>query len=138
MMQKIGDLAEVRKGKSLAEDPKGEHFQVWAAAIAFDGYIDRTMTKKVRISEDDTDCVLLENDLVLTVDGTLDKVAIVDRPGCVCGGTCVLIRPKLTEDGLRIFRYLRSSEGKKKMAGLKRGVTIPHINISDIREIEIP
>ena len=137
-MPRIGDLAEVRKGRSLSEDPKGEHFQVWAAAIAFDGYIDPTKAKRVRMTEDEKDYLLVEKDLVLTVDGTVNKVAVVERPGLVCGGTCVLIRPKRPEDALRIFRFLRSPEGQRKLASLARGATIPHVNISDIREIEVP
>jgi len=136
-MVRLGDIAEIRKGRAKHEDPDGDYLQVTAAAIDYNGRVNRLNTKKAFASEDDP-TILRPNDVLLTVDGTTDNVALIKGDGLLCGSTCILIRPRKSGDAYRIFSHLRSYTGQEALKSLRKGDYVPHLNIKDIRNIDIP
>jgi len=139
MMPKIGELAEIRKGKSTRESPTGKYRLVLISSIDREGNLDLSKLRKIDSYQDIQRNVLQADDIVLSVDGTTDKFALVPKgeKKLVVGGTCVRLRCKNRDEAKRIYEYFTSEEGQEELAKRRKGVIIKHITINELREMEI-
>lgn len=79
-------------------------------------------------------------DLILAREAPVGNVGIV-RPGIypVLGQRTVLIRPQPDVLDPYYLNYLMSGPGLRGwMVGVSSGATVPHLNIADIRSMELP
>ena len=83
-----------------------------------------------------------ENDLVISIKGTLGKVGIItkDLENTIPGTSLCILRPHTSSivPGFYIFQYLRSSIGQTMITSSSQGVAIPFLSIKDLKNLSIP
>ena len=83
-----------------------------------------------------------ENDLVISIKGTLGKVGIItkDLKNTIPGTSLCILRPHQSAivPGFYIFQYLRSSIGQTIITSSSQGVAIPFLSIKDLKNLSIP
>ena len=79
-------------------------------------------------------------DLILAREAPVGEVGIVPPKTRVClGQRTVLVRPKKEKvDSRYLFFFLLTPKMKHEMICRAEGSTVPHLNMSDIRNLEIP
>ena len=85
---------------------------------------------------------LKEGDILITKDGTIGKVAMVnklDKPSTVASGLFILRNINLKKwDTLYLFYYLQSFKFKEFIHSRTSGSVIPHLYQRDFEELMIP
>jgi type I restriction-modification system DNA methylase subunit len=78
-----------------------------------------------------------ENDLVLSLRGTIGKVAMVSKnhDGAVIDSRFVIIRSKNKKDSENLFNILKSESFQEKLKELSSGTVIPNIRHKDLEKI---
>jgi len=77
-------------------------------------------------------------DILITKDGTLGRIAVVDRTGICINQSVACLRPLLDTDVRFLFHYLRSDIGQERMLADAGGSTIKHIYITKLAQMEVP
>jgi len=77
-------------------------------------------------------------DILVTKDGTLGRVAVVDQPHICINQSVACMRPLPETDVRFLTHYLRSNQGRERMLADAGGSTIKHIYISRLRQMEVP
>ena len=77
------------------------------------------------------------NDILLTKDGTLGRLALVDREGICINQSVALLRPNERIDPLYFKKLLESPTFQKKMIEDAGGSTIKHIYITIVNKMAI-
>lgn len=139
---KLKDLAEIFRGKSvMKKDIQPGKIQVLNISDIEDGHIifDEMDTideeeRKIRRYE------LLDNDLVVTCRGTVNKVAVykANNKFVIASANIIVIRfkEKVMSDYVKIF--MESPVGSTIIKSFQRGTTVMNINPKDIGEMEVP
>lgn len=80
-----------------------------------------------------------ENDLILAREAPIGNVAIVKKEQKVClGQRTVLIRPNPNVvDSAYLVYYLLSPDVQHSFLGASSGTTVSHLNLSNIRNLEV-
>jgi type I restriction enzyme, S subunit len=95
-------------------------------------------------SQDAFDSLLTEKskprvgDILVTKDGTLGRVAIVDREGVCINQSVAVLRPQPTTDTENVVQFLRSPAGQSAMLAEVGGSTIKHIYITKLADLLVP
>ena len=95
-------------------------------------------------SQDAFDSLLTEKskprvgDILVTKDGTLGRVAIVDREGVCINQSVAVLRPQPTTDTEYVVQFLRSPAGQSAMLAEVGGSTIKHIYITKLADLLVP
>ncbi|WP_275100173.1 restriction endonuclease subunit S [Sedimenticola hydrogenitrophicus] len=81
-----------------------------------------------------------EGDLIFAREAPVGNVAIIPKGLKVCHGQrTVLIRPDKTKVDSHYLMYLMlGDELQNRMYSMASGATVPHLNMSDIRALELP
>lgn len=97
-----------------------------------------------QVSEDrynDDPLIQLRNrDILVTKDGTIGKVAVVDgldKPACLNSGVFV-VRPRRDLDASYLYWILQSEVFSAFIAEVSRGSTIQHLYQEEFREMRVP
>lgn len=139
---KMKDIAEVFRGKSIMKNDlmPGDIYVLNISNIEDGQIIAETMET---INEDERKVKryeLIENDLVMTCRGTVNKVAVVKEKNkkIIASANIIVIRfkEKILSDYVKIF--LESPIGIELIKTFQRGTTVMNINPKDIGELEIP
>jgi type I restriction enzyme S subunit len=77
-------------------------------------------------------------DILITKDGTLGRIAVVDRTGICINQSVACLRPLLDTDVRFLVHYLRSDIGQERMLADAGGSTIKHIYITKLAQMEVP
>lgn len=82
----------------------------------------------------------VEGDLILAREAPVGNVAVVPSGLTpILGQRTVLLRPDKTKVDARYLQYLLLGEEiQGRMAGLSSGATVAHLNMADIRTLELP
>lgn len=138
-MVKLGEISTIKKGKKLEKTDDGQYLEILGGSIDKDGKLITSKMKRIDKTLIDENLILHPNDIVLTVDGTTDKSTLVKEVNqYVCGSTCVIIRCDKRNDVKKVYDFISSSQGKQALSKLKKGVTIPHIYLKDLENLDIP
>jgi len=138
-MVELGDISDIRKGKRFEESSDGDYFEILGRSIRDKGNLTESEMKKVKVDGKNRKYILEPYDIVLTVDGTTDKLSLIqEKDKFVCGSTCAMLNFKDQDKAEKVYDYLSSEEGKKVLSQLKKGATIPHINLKDLVNMRIP
>jgi hypothetical protein len=78
------------------------------------------------------------HDILVTKDGTLGRVAFVDRSGVCINQSVAVLRPRPDTDMQFVMQCLRSPQGQRLMLRDAGGSTIKHIYITKLAEVIIP
>jgi type I restriction enzyme S subunit len=111
-----------------------------AADIA-DGHIDYSSARKtarrefVRLSRKSRPS---RGDILVTKDGTLGRVALLDRDDVCVNQSVAVLSPLEPESGAFIAQYLRSPRGQDRMIADAGGSTIKHIYITALADMLVP
>ncbi|MBD1881272.1 restriction endonuclease subunit S [Coleofasciculus sp. FACHB-T130] len=77
-------------------------------------------------------------DILITKDGTLGRIAVVDRTSICINQSVACLRPLLDTDVRFLVHYLRSDIGQERMLADAGGSTIKHIYITKLAQMEVP
>lgn len=92
--------------------------------------------------EESPEIILKKNDIVITKDGTIGKVDIIedlDFPTTVASGLFILRNTKEKEINTKfIYYFLKSEEFKKFIEMRKEGSVIPHLYQRDFSQLTLP
>lgn len=77
------------------------------------------------------------NDILLTKDGTLGRVAVVDRNGICINQSVALLRPNSNIHPQYLYYLLLSPRYQQKMISEALGTTIKHIYISKVKKMDV-
>jgi len=77
-------------------------------------------------------------DILITKDGTLGRIAVVDRTAICINQSVACLRPLLDTDVRFLVHYLRSDIGQERMLADAGGSTIKHIYITKLTQMEVP
>jgi type I restriction enzyme S subunit len=77
-------------------------------------------------------------DILITKDGTLGRIAVVDRTGICINQSVACLRPLLDTDVRFLVHYLRSDIGQERMLADAGGSTIKHLYITKLAQMEVP
>ena len=81
----------------------------------------------------------VKDDVLVTKDGTLGRIAVVDREGACINQSVALIRPEQQRIAPRFLAaYLESPDGQRRMLDDAGGSTIKHIYITKLTKMAIP
>ncbi|UPM54522.1 N-6 DNA methylase [Gottfriedia acidiceleris] len=139
---KLNEIAEVFRGKSIMKNDlkPGDIFILNISNIEDGQILHETMEtineeeRKVKRYE------LIENDLVITCRGTVNKVAVFKEINktVIASANVIVIRfkEKVASEYVKIF--LESPVGTELVKTFQRGTTVMNINPKDISEMEIP
>ena len=76
-------------------------------------------------------------DVLVTKDGTLGRVAVVDRPGVCVNQSVAVMSPLRIEDSIYLSTFLQSSAGQDRMMADAGGSTIRHLYISKLADMTV-
>jgi type I restriction enzyme S subunit len=90
--------------------------------------------------DESLEIALQEGDVILTKDGTIGRVAIIDKlPGlATINSTMMLVRARLPLESRYVFHYLTGDAFQKVVQDKVSGSSIPHIFQRDMVELPIP
>ena len=77
-------------------------------------------------------------DILITKDGTLGRIAVVDRIDICINQSVACLRPLPDTDVKFLVHYLRSEQGQERMLADAEGSTIKHIYITKLAQMEVP
>jgi len=77
-------------------------------------------------------------DVLVTKDGTLGRVAVLDRDDVCVNQSVAVLSPKNGADSSYLATYLQSPVGQERMLADSGGSTIKHLYISKLAEMSIP
>lgn len=77
-------------------------------------------------------------DVLVTKDGTLGRVAVLDRDDVCVNQSVAVLSPKTSADSFYLATYLQSPIGQERMLADSGGSTIKHLYISKLAEMSIP
>lgn len=77
-------------------------------------------------------------DVLVTKDGTLGRVAVLDRDDVCVNQSVAVLSPKTGADSSYLATYLQSPVGQERMLADSGGSTIKHLYISKLAEMSIP
>lgn len=79
-----------------------------------------------------------EGDILVTKDGTLGRVALLDRDGVCVNQSVAVLSPLEAGPGAFLALYLRSPRGQDRMVADAGGSTIKHIYITTLANMLVP
>lgn len=77
-------------------------------------------------------------DILITKDGTLGRIAVVDRTGICINQSVACLRPLPDTDIKFLVHYLSSVQGQDQLLADAGGSTIKHLYITKIAKMEVP
>jgi type I restriction enzyme, S subunit len=77
-------------------------------------------------------------DVLVTKDGTLGRVAVLDRDNVCINQSAAVLSPLEKADGIYLSTYLQSPLGQDRMLADSGGSTIKHLYITKLAKMEIP
>lgn len=83
---------------------------------------------------------LVQGDVLLSVDGTIGRVALVDEfaAGNVAGQGIIVLRPKEHVRPRYLLRLLQSTPYQEWFAGHATGAAVQHLRVSALRRLRVP
>jgi type I restriction enzyme S subunit len=77
-------------------------------------------------------------DVLVTKDGTLGRVAVVDRGDICVNQSVAVLRPVPTTDAAFLVQFLQTPKGQSAMLADAGGSTIRHIYVSRLADVLVP
>jgi type I restriction enzyme S subunit len=143
MHQLLGSIATVLTGysfrSSLKELPKGEVIVIQAKDIDHQGKITEEGLQKIDRILSLPQTFLKPGDIVLTARGRFHAaIYLIDSPA-IASSSVVIIRPDFNAvDGSYLSAYLNSSTGQTSLEKIAIGASVKALQISNLRQLEIP
>jgi type I restriction enzyme M protein len=142
----LEDLVQIFRAQTTSSTSEGVNvFEVGAPELTFSGYFN-SPKKIVHVDIRDVDQFIQPRDVILTIKGSVGKVAIapLDTPkpgqgGWIIGQSQCILRSKgelVTPEVLVTF--LRSDVGQMLIEQMTAGATIKFLQLKEIRKLKIP
>jgi len=151
----LSDLAEIRKPQALPRDDRQHaHIEIREALLAdIDGGRLQMPRKRSQLPRSAStkieNAVLKQNDILLSIKGTIGKTALVtdeviadSEPALVVAGQSFVIlrlrKGSAITDARVLTTYLRTPTAQALLGSMAGGTTIPNVIMGDLKALPVP